>query len=225
MASVAMADASITAWDAKFYYDFWRPVTAIHRGAEDGNDFTVADPDWRPLGAPGNPATTDSDFTPPFPAWPSGHATMGAAMFRTVENFYGTNSFAAITGSATYSLTSDELLPGIWDASGTTPADIVREFSTFTTHIDGTAPVWTSPEWENAVSRIYLGIHWRFDATDGIRMGTAIADEIAVTTFQAVPEPTLILPAACGAAALGWFRWRRRSRAGRESPAAHWPRR
>ncbi|MFN9368302.1 MAG: vanadium-dependent haloperoxidase [Planctomycetia bacterium] len=210
MASVAMADAAITAWDAKFYYDFWRPVTAIQRGAEDGNPGTDGDVAWRPLGAPGVPDTTGtSDFTPPFPAWPSGHATMGAALFRTVENFYGTNSFAAITGStATYQLSSDELLPGIWD-TGTTPGDIVRAFSSFTTHIDGTTPDWASPEWENAISRIYLGIHWRFDATDGIRMGTAIADEVAVTTFQAVPEPGVILPAVGGLAFLGWLRRRR----------------
>ena len=230
MASAAMADASITAWDAKFAYDFWRPVTAIQRGGEDGNAATVADAGWQPLGAPGAPdGTGASDFTPPFPAWPSGHATMGAAMFRTVENFYGTNSYAAITGSATYALTSDELLPGIWD-TGTTPADVVRTFSSFTTHLDGGSPDLMSPEWENAISRVYLGIHWRFDATDGIRMGTAIADEIAVSTFQAVPEPGVILPAVGGLAMLGWLRRRRRGpsagralqRAGRGWPAARW---
>lgn len=221
MASVAMADAAITAWDAKFHYDFWRPVTAIQRGGEDGNGDTAADPTWRPLGAPGVPDTTGtSDFTPPFPAWPSGHATMGAALFRTVEKFYGTNSFAAITGSTpTYTLTSDELLPAIWD-TGPTPPDIARTFSTFTTDLDGTSPDWTSPEWENAISRIYLGIHWRFDATDGIRMGTAIADEVAVNTFQAVPEPAVIIPSMAGLAALGGLRLRRRRRAGCGSPAA-----
>ena len=150
-------------------------------------------------------------------------------MFRTVENFYGTNSYAAITGSATYALTSDELLPGIWD-TGTTPADVVRTFSSFTTHLDGGSPDLMSPEWENAISRVYLGIHWRFDATDGIRMGTAIADEIAVSTFQAVPEPGVILPAVGGLAMLGWLRRRRRGpsagralqRAGRGWPAARW---
>lgn len=221
MASVAMADASITAWAAKFDYDFWRPVTAIQRGDEDGNGSTAGDPTWRPLGAPGDPSVSGSDFTPPFPAWPSGHATMGAAMFRTLENFYGTNSFLAITGSmATYSLTSDELLEGVWDVSDVArPNDINRQYSTFTTSIDGTSPNWNSPEWENAISRVYLGIHWRFDATDGIRMGTAIADEIGGETFQAVPEPRLILPAAGCIAFLGWVKLRRR----RRGPAVHEP--
>lgn len=230
MASTAMADASITAWEAKFYYDFWRPVTAIQRGDEDGNASTVGDPTWRPLGAPGVPDTTGtSDFTPPFPAWPSGHATMGAAMFRTVENFYGTNSYAAITGSATYTLTSDELLPGVWD-TGATPADVVRTFTSFTTHLDGGSPDLTSPEWENAISRLYLGIHWRFDATDGIRMGTAIADEVTLISFQAVPEPAMVLPVAGGLVCLAWLRRRRRGptagrstpRAGRGWPAVRW---
>jgi hypothetical protein len=39
----------ITCWDSKRAYVFWRPLTAIREGANDGNEFTVADPTWQPL--------------------------------------------------------------------------------------------------------------------------------------------------------------------------------
>jgi hypothetical protein len=46
--NVAMADAAIAAWDAKYAYNFRRPITAIANGALDGNDATVADTAWTP---------------------------------------------------------------------------------------------------------------------------------------------------------------------------------
>ena len=47
LANLAMADAGITAWDTKFHYVFWRPVTAIQEGDNDGNPETVGDPNWQ----------------------------------------------------------------------------------------------------------------------------------------------------------------------------------
>jgi hypothetical protein len=47
--NVAMADAAICAWDAKYHYNFWRPVTAIRNGGTDGNPATAADPNWSSL--------------------------------------------------------------------------------------------------------------------------------------------------------------------------------
>jgi hypothetical protein len=49
LANLAMADAAITAWDTKFHYVFWRPVTAIQEGDNDGNPETTGDPNWQPL--------------------------------------------------------------------------------------------------------------------------------------------------------------------------------
>jgi hypothetical protein len=49
LANLAMADAGITAWDTKFHYVFWRPVTAIPEGEKDGNPETTADLDWQPF--------------------------------------------------------------------------------------------------------------------------------------------------------------------------------
>src|SRR4026207_499453 len=61
--NISMADAAICAWDAKYTFHFWRPVTAIRNADLDGNDATTADPTW-------------SSFigTPPFPDYVSGHS-------------------------------------------------------------------------------------------------------------------------------------------------------
>jgi hypothetical protein len=67
--NVAGADARIACWDAKYAFDFWRPVTAIQRAAEDGNRATEPDPGWTPLLA-----------TPNFPEYVSAHATISSAM-------------------------------------------------------------------------------------------------------------------------------------------------
>jgi hypothetical protein len=203
MASVAAADAATAAWDAKFKYNLWRPVAAIQDGGADGNPNTVADPTWRPLGAPGNdPNSIADDFTPPFPAWTSGHATMGGAWFKSIELFYGTNSFDQIDGilgnDPVYTLTSQEA------GSGGS-----RDFTTFTqTGILG-AGLENSPEGENGMSRVYLGVHWIFDQTDGMAMGNNIATYVAANHFQAVPEPGTLVLAAVALLVVGWRRWRR----------------
>ena len=49
LANLASADAIIGAWDTKKYYYFWRPITAIREGDNDGNPDTVGDPTWLPF--------------------------------------------------------------------------------------------------------------------------------------------------------------------------------
>jgi hypothetical protein len=63
---VAMADAAIGCWNAKYTYGFWRPITAIR--LDDGNPATVQDPGWTPLFA-----------TPAHPDYPSGHSCVSGA--------------------------------------------------------------------------------------------------------------------------------------------------
>jgi hypothetical protein len=191
MASVSLADAIIACWDTKYEVDFWRPITAIRGAADDGNPNTTADPNWEYLGAPGNnPALATDDFTPPFPAYISGHATMGGAIFKTLELFYGTNDFSAADASigvdpvtGQYTLHSSE--PG----SGGS-----RDYVRFT-QVGGIGPgLENSPEGENSMSRIYLGVHWRMDQEDGQALGRSVAQYVASHYFQAVPEPsTLVL--------------------------------
>ena len=75
-AFAAFADGLISCWDAKFHFNFWRPVTAIQRGETDGNDRTESDANWEPLAV-----------TPDFPEYPSGHACATAAVAHTIAAF------------------------------------------------------------------------------------------------------------------------------------------
>jgi len=92
--NIAMADAAICAWDAKYTYDFWRPVTAIHNGDADGNPATVPDPTWGSLIA-----------TPPFPDYVSGHSTFSSAAAAVLAAFYHTDHVMFATQS--------DALPGV----------------------------------------------------------------------------------------------------------------
>ncbi|MHB9007281.1 MAG: vanadium-dependent haloperoxidase [Limisphaerales bacterium] len=92
--SLAQADAAIVCWEAKYRFNFWRPVTAIRRADEDGNPATEADPVWdHYLNAPN------------FPEYPSGHSTFSKASARVLTRFYGTDTLE-------FTVASDSL-PGI----------------------------------------------------------------------------------------------------------------
>jgi membrane-associated phospholipid phosphatase len=86
--NIAMADAAICSWDAKYAYNFWRPVTAIRNGDTDRNDATVPDPEWSSL-----------IVTPPFPDYTSGHSTFSGAAATVLALFYGTDNIVFTTGS------------------------------------------------------------------------------------------------------------------------------
>jgi hypothetical protein len=86
------------------------------------------------------------DFTPPFPSYPSGHGTLGAAAFRILARYYG-------GGDLQFTCPSDEI-PGV-----------TRLFASL-----------RQADEENALSRVYLGVHWIFDQTEGQHSGWAIAD-------------------------------------------------
>ena len=93
--SIAGADAYIAAWDAKYTYNFWRPVTAIHNADIDGNPETTADPSWRPLAE-----TAPFPGTPPFPDYVSGHTTYTRAVVWVLEEFFGRGEFQFTATSA-----------------------------------------------------------------------------------------------------------------------------
>jgi hypothetical protein len=76
--STAEADAAIVAWDAKYAYSTWRPVTAINDAADSGNAEVTPDPVWKPLLA-----------TPPFPEYVSGHSTFSSAAVTILARFFG----------------------------------------------------------------------------------------------------------------------------------------
>jgi hypothetical protein len=78
LVNVAMADAAIACWEAKYHYVFWRPVTAIPLADTDGNSDTIADPSWTPL-----------LVTPNHPEYPSGHSTVSGAAAAVLANYFG----------------------------------------------------------------------------------------------------------------------------------------
>jgi hypothetical protein len=181
----------------------------------------VGDVNWHPLGAPGGDGNGASDdFTPPFPSWTSGHATMGSAVFKSLELFFGTNSFSVAAanngvnpGDGEYTLSSAEFA-----ANGI--AGMTRDFNTFIQSgllADLNIGTEDSPEGENSMSRVYLGVHWIFDQRDGSQLGRSIADYVFAHNFQFVapaeniPEPAAIIltPLACCPMALAIRRRRR----------------
>ena len=78
---VAMADAIIGCWDAKYTYPYWRPVTAIRDPVDDGNPATTSDPTWMPLLA-----------TPGHPEYPSGHSCGSGAAAAVLSHEFGPNA-------------------------------------------------------------------------------------------------------------------------------------
>lgn len=83
MLNVALADAAIACWDAKYDFDFWRPITAIRAADTDGNADTIADPAWLPL-----------LITPPFPGYSSGHSTFSGAAAEVLKAFFGADNIS-----------------------------------------------------------------------------------------------------------------------------------
>jgi len=93
--NVAMSDGYVANFEAKYYYNFWRPVTAIREGDTDGNPDTSGDRNWNSYLE-----------TPPVPDYPSGHSTVGAAAARALEHAFA-NDFVS------FSTTSGAPYPGI----------------------------------------------------------------------------------------------------------------
>jgi hypothetical protein len=95
MVSVSYADAMIACFDAKYRYEFWRPITAIMAGNTDGNPRTVGDPAWMHL-LPG---------TPNHPEYPSAHSCITPAGGQALADFLGTRrihlTMPSLTGLGT----------------------------------------------------------------------------------------------------------------------------
>ncbi|KAI7199012.1 hypothetical protein KC316_g3859 [Hortaea werneckii] len=159
LCNAAMADAGIFAWQEKYCFEFWQPLSG--------------DPFWLELGAPSTNSNR-TPFKPAFPAYPSGHAAFGAACFQMMRLYYKNSHREGIADfdvdgpdNIAFDFVSDEqdgqnrdnlrhafdpTVP-IDDQPGIVHAAWKRRFSS----------LWEAM-WENAVSRVWLGVHWRFDA-------------------------------------------------------------
>lgn len=152
--ALAHADSAIVAWDMKF-------ATPIDL--------------WRPItgirraDTDGNSATVAdpawlplNPFTPPFPAWTSGHSTFGGSTAAVLAEFFGSDTM-------TFSITSEDPLY----AALVPPPPTTRTFHSF-----------SSMGFEDAISRVYLGVHWRWDCIDGFDTGSALGHYVGQNYLQ-----------------------------------------
>lgn len=166
LANVAMADAAIAAWESKYYYQYWRPVTGIRAGHTDNNRHTYRDADWYPLGSPAT-NSRGPNFTPPFPAYPSGHATFGGALFQILRKFWPDHT--------PFTHVSDEFNGKNADINGNVRPFRPASFDSF-----------SAAERDNSRSRVFLGVHWNFDGAAGIKLGNEVADYVFESAFRPV---------------------------------------
>ena len=189
LVNASLADAAIFAWQEKYNFEFWRPLMGVRE--DTGNP--MVDPFWLELGAPAT-NTDQISSKPAFPAYISGHATFAGAGFQAARLFYRQRdnlSFAPDeVDNIGFDFVSDELnginrdlrqpydpnLP-ITDQIGTVRTRVVRHYPS----------LWAAM-FDAGISRIFLGVHWRFDAfasNDVLASPTPNADG---TTAYKAPE-------------------------------------
>jgi hypothetical protein len=160
-AAVSMGDAGIAAWLWKYEYDYPRPVIGVRLKSPNMTD-------WNPRGAPQTNVKPLQHpkcigITPNFPAYPSGHATFGTAVFETAAKLLGVS-----TSSISVTFTSDEFNGRNIDSETGKPRKVITSTFSLKEAIQ-----------DNLDSRVYLGVHWRFDGTGGQKVGSSIAKKIA----------------------------------------------
>jgi vanadium chloroperoxidase len=169
LVNAAMGDAGILCWREKYRHNFWRPVVGVREhdpsmgsGAVAGNPLSAdCDSGWLPFGAP-NSNRIGNNFTPPFPAYPSGHATFGAAAFGVARHYLerlqtGNPNALAANGADNFfsgGFVSDECNGVTTDSHGVVRPRHLRSFP---------GGLWQMIV-ENGRSRVFLGVHWIFDA-------------------------------------------------------------
>jgi hypothetical protein len=90
LVSTAVADSFIAVFDAKYYYDFWRPITAIRNGDIDDNPATELEATWQPI-----------DGTPMHPEYPCAHCISSAAVASVIEAVLGSADIPEVAITST----------------------------------------------------------------------------------------------------------------------------
>ena len=154
--NMGIFDGYISSFDNKFHYNHWRPYTAIRWAANDGNPDTEAEPTW----------TNTHRHTYAFPSYPSAHGTACAAAMTAFENVFGDD----------YAFTMR--IPMV-DVAGPFSGKIemhppTRSFGSF-----------DEAAFQCGLSRVYLGIHFRYDSVEGVKLGEAVGQNVVSRHLRA----------------------------------------
>jgi hypothetical protein len=156
MTNLAAADAAIGCWNDKYYWQFWRPITAIREADTDSNPATEPEPAWLPLFDPLTPVASPPPLvTPPFPDHPSGHACGTSAFVNELQSFFGTDKIAFTACS---------------NKSGT-----CRSFDRLSYALK-----------EVIGARVWAGIHFRTACVQGAVLGKRVVQWLDMHYFQPV---------------------------------------
>jgi hypothetical protein len=147
--NMAIFDGYVSSFDNKFHYNHWRPYTAIRWAENDGNPDTLPEETW----------TNTHRHTYAFPSYPSAHGTACAAAMTVFDEVFGED----------YRFTMR--IPMV-DVAGPFSGKIemhppTREFKNF-----------TDAAMQCGLSRIYLGIHFRYDSVEGVRLGEQVGSTV-----------------------------------------------
>ena len=159
MIDLSAADALINAWNDKYHYNFWRPITAI-RAVDDLNPDTVQDAGWTPYFTPTRvplpgEVNTPMLITPPYPDHVSGATTYASASMHAFESFFGTDTM------------------DFFATSGRFPGEqrVFHRFSDLTSEI--------------LEARIWAGIHYRNPDAQAATLGADVERYIHTHWFAA----------------------------------------
>jgi hypothetical protein len=153
---LSAADAIINAWNDKYYWNFWRPITAIRR----------TDPTWTPLFDPSLPVATAGIgpplITPPYPEHPSGATTYASASMHAFASFFGTDKMSFYATSSRFPI----------DPTQPREKRFFNRFSDLTNEI--------------LEARIWAGIHYRNADVQAANLGAEVERYIHTQYFAFV---------------------------------------
>lgn len=159
LVNMSIYDAYVASFANKFHYNHWRPFTAIRWAANDSNPLTVADETW----------DNTHRHTYAFPSYPSAHGTACGAAMTAIASVLGDDmSFAMRT-------------PAV-DIAGPFSGKLAmdppeRHFDRF-----------SDAAMECAMSRVYLGIHFRYDSIEGYRLGGKVGENVVDSLLRPLDE-------------------------------------
>ncbi|WP_431124265.1 vanadium-dependent haloperoxidase [Flagellimonas flava] len=147
--NMVIFDGYVNVFYNKFHYNHWRPYTAIRWAANDGNDSTEPDEEWNNL----------HKHTYPFPSYPSAHGTASTAAMTVLANTFGKGD------NYKFTMVQKEVDSAGFFSGRMKMDPPTRSFSSF-----------SEAGLEASMSRVYLGIHFRYDSEEGNKLGAQIGN-------------------------------------------------